>query len=86
MFDDKPLDQPGPGPHRVDVPGRDLQPFRHHSRLAVSPSDAKEKAPAPGAWSEGRLAFVTQGILHTPGNRGETPGTAKSNFYVGCRA
>ena len=29
----------------------------------LRPRREYEKAPAPGAWSEGRLAFVTQGIL-----------------------
>ena len=38
----------------------------------------KKKAPAPGAWSEGRLAFVTQGIPRCPGNRGKPQADAES--------
>ena len=54
VLGDQASDQRGPGPHRVDVPRSDLQPSAHVRRLPCPGPSTKRKAPAPGAWSEGR--------------------------------
>ena len=73
------LDQLGAGADRVDVPRCDLDRSAHG--LAPSPRRAprKEMALAPGAWSEGRLAFVTQGILRARVTGGNPKQGAGSN-------
>jgi hypothetical protein len=62
---DQALNQLGPGANRVDGPRGDLDGRALARPLARLVLPRKEMAPAPGAWSEGRLAFVTQGIPRT---------------------
>ena len=72
LLGDQAFDERGARAHRVDVPRSDLDVCSRSPLSLFAP--AEKKAPAPGAWSEGRLAFVTQGILQTrvtggnPGN------------------
>jgi hypothetical protein len=54
LFAKQPLDDAEPGTHGVYVPGSDLDGLGHVASLSPFCISRKGKAPAPGAWSEGR--------------------------------
>src|SRR4051794_33740236 len=58
LLSEQALDQPGPGADRVDVPGCDLQPSAHVSRLARRA--ANEKGPRSGGMERGPTERVSR--------------------------
>jgi hypothetical protein len=71
---------------RTELMFQDAIFSRVATKPAYPPHDDKKKAPAPGAWSEGRLAFVTQGIPQTPVTGGNPGQVAESKAYLGLIA
>ena len=71
LLGDQPLDQRRARTHRIDVPGSNLQPLSRGHALSLQRARQTKKAPAPGAWSEGRPSVCHARDPAGPGNRGK---------------
>ena len=67
---------------RIDVPGGDLESVDTAADVATLADlcEPDEKAPAPGAWSEGRPSVCHARDRGEPGQQGETPGISRSEL------
>jgi len=90
---DQLLDEGGARADRVDVPGCDLE-LGHGSRCSHAlsalraadcrlPIPIRKRPPLRGHGARADQAFVTQGTLRTPGNRGKPRVGAGSGCYLG---